>query len=88
MVINTGKKHSWDSAINHVTLSYIVQNTSRCVNCNVSGDNQLADSADWDEPFNDSSGDYIHTIFRACLGCLIEKITAKKPLVTDVGIVS
>lgn len=47
--INIGKKYSWDSSINQVTLFYFVKNTSHCVNCKVSGDNQLAGSADWDE---------------------------------------
>lgn len=72
MVINTGKKHSWDSTINQVTLFYFVKNTSR-VNCKVSGDNQLTGSADWEESFNDSLDDYIHTIFSTCLDCLMEK---------------
>lgn len=49
--------------------------------------NQLAGSADGDESFNDSLGDYIQAMFTDCLGCLIEEITDEK-LVTEVGIVS
>lgn len=85
MVINTGKGNSWDSTINQATLSYSVKNTS-CVNCKASGDNQLAGSADWDESFNDSLGDYLQSIFTDRLSCLIEEITDEK--FTEVGIVS
>lgn len=70
MGINTGKGHSWDSTINQATLSYFVKNTSHCVNCQVSGDNQLAGSADWAESFNDSLGDYSQSIFTECLRLL------------------
>ena len=87
MVINTGKVPSWDSTINQATLAYFVTNTSHCVNCKVSGDNQLAGTADWGESFNNSLGDYIQPIFTDCLGCLIEEITDEKS-VTEVGMVS
>lgn len=86
MVINTEKGHSWDSTVNQATFSYLVKNTSHFVNYKASGDNQLADSADWDEPFNDSLGDYLQFLFKDCLSCLI-KITDEK-FVTEVGIVS
>lgn len=87
MVINTGKGHFWDSTINQDTLSCFVKNTSHGINCKVSGDNQPAGSADWDESFNDSLGDYIQSIFTECLGCLIEEISDEK-LVAEIGIVS
>lgn len=86
MVINTEKGHSRDSTINQGTFSYLVKNTSHFVNCEASSDNQLAGSADWDEPFNDSLGDYLQFLFKDHLGFLI-KITDEK-FVTEVGIVS